>query len=169
MWIRLCSVVFVFALLGSGCTSVPSPETFDVSVVNLTTGDATIWETTLVFSVRLQNATPEPILVAGGAHKIYLNGTYVGQGLSNELVEVPRLGTSTQSITVHMKNFTLLRKLLELQQNPTASYRVESTIYSGGVMGRRYRAQKEGSIDLRNLNLPTNSSAQPTIASPRPY
>ncbi len=141
----------------TGCVTAPDPEAFDVTVVNLAGGNATLWETEAVVTVRLQNATPNDITVTGAAHKLYFNGTYVGQALANDVVTVPRLGTTTQNITVHLKNFTVVRKLIGVSETRTATYRVQSTIYGspGGGTLHRFRATKEGSINLDQLLPPS--------------
>ena len=150
------------AIALGGCVAAPDPEAFDVNVVNLAGGNATLWETEAVVTVRLQNATPNDITVSGAAHKLYLNGTYVGQGLSSETVVVPRLGTTTQNVTVHLKNFTVLRKVLGMQEARTASYRVMSTIYGapGGGTPRSFRAMKEGSVSLDQFLPPATEPAR---------
>lgn len=149
----------------TSCATSPDLGAFDVSVVNVTSGEATFWETRLDFMVRLQNSTPNPVVLEGAAHKIYLNGTYIGQGLSNERVEVPRLGTTTQTVTVTLKNLTLMRKLIEFgeSQNQKVSYRVNSTLYAsgGGMFSRKFTATKEGGLDLGNLATPANGGARP--------
>jgi len=146
-------LITTVAALNSGCVTPPDPESFDVTLVNLAGGNATIWETEAVVTVRLQNATPNDITVTGARHKIYLNGTYVGQGLSSESVTVPRLGTTTQDIAVHLKNFTVVRKLIGMQETRVAAYKVQSTIYGSSVGGfsRSFRAMKEGSVSLDQL------------------
>ena len=138
----------------AGCAALPETDDLEVSLVSVRPGEVTPWETTGYFTVRLQNAGIDALVLEGGAHKIYLNGTYVGQGLTSERVEVPRLGTTTQEITVHLKNFTLARKLYAASQTLQASYRVGSTLYAaapGGGRGRTIRATKEGSIDLHEF------------------
>ncbi len=154
-------LALLVVLLLTSCATAPDQGAFDVSVVNVTSGEATLWETRLEFVVRLQNATPNSVTLEGAAHKIYLNGTYIGQGLSNERVEVPRLGTTTQTVAVLLKNLTLMRKLIEFghSQNQTVTYRVDSTLYTsgGGMFARKFRAMKEGGLDLRSLSLPTGS------------
>lgn len=45
------------------------------------------------------------MVLDGGAHTIHLDGVYLGQGLGNERVEVPRLATTTQQVTVDLDEF----------------------------------------------------------------
>lgn len=141
-------------VLTAGCATLPETDEMEVSLVDVRPIEATAWETTAQFTVRLQNASPEPLVMDGGAYKIYLNDTYVGQGLTSERVEIPRLGTTTQNVTLHLKNFTLARKLYGASKTLQASYRVRSTLYvasSNGKSSRTLRTTKEGAIDMREF------------------
>ena len=151
--LRVGVLTLTAAGLIPACITAPDPEAFDVTVVNLAGGNATVWETEAVVTVRLQNASPHDITITGAAHKLYLNGTYVGQGLANETVTVPRLSSTTQNVTVHLKNFTVVRKLIGMQETRVAAYKVRSTIYGapGGGTPRSFRAAKEGSVDLDQI------------------
>lgn len=141
----------------AGCATLPETEDFEVSLVDVRPTQATAWETTAVFTVRLQNAGPEAAVIEGAAYKIYLNDTYVGQGLSNERVEIPRLGTTTQPVELHLKNFTVARKLYGASKTLQASYTVRSTLYLASANGgakRTVRTSKSGSIDLNEFAAP---------------
>lgn len=150
---RALALASLGLLLSSGCVTRPETEDFDVTLVNIASegNSGGLGEAALRFTLRLQNATPEPVTLTGAAHKIYLNGVYVGQALSNERVEVPRLGTTTGEVTVHLSTFRLTRAFYGMYREQKASYRVISTLY-----GTRstLRTRKEGSVDLRGLNLP---------------
>lgn len=139
----------------AGCALAPETEDFEVTLVNLVSNGngngGGIGEAELTFTIRLQNATPEPVTLTGGAHKLYLNGVYLGQGLSNERVEVPRLGTTTGNLTVHLSTFKLARAFYGVYRSQKADYRVVSTLYGEH---HTFRTRKEGSIDLHELNLP---------------
>lgn len=147
------SALALIALIATGCTTLREPDALDVGIVDVVSGDATFWETSLVFSIRLQNASPEPLVLEGSSHKIYFNGSYVGQGLSSERVEIPRLGTATQQITVRARNLVMLKKLVEMSESsqPSVQYRVRSTFFGGGRFGGRRVTTREGSLDLGKL------------------
>jgi LEA14-like dessication related protein len=152
---RFLSWLMAGLFLGAaGCTTFTPDENFEVALVNMTSGDVQPWETTLVFTVRLQNATPEAVTLTGGAHKIYLDGTYIGQALNDERITVPRLSDTTQSLRVRIKNFTLARKLYAASRVERISYEVRSTLYGEG--GRRYRVAKQGGLDLKEFVPPSN-------------
>jgi len=143
-------------LLVAGCTTFQPDEDFDVALVTVTSGDVQPWETTLVFTVRLQNARPQPVRLVGASHKIYLDGTKVGTGLSREAVTIPALSDLAQPVTVRISNFNLARKLHAASQTGRLSYEVRSTLYqeSGGGI----RAAKSGTIDFSSLSVPPDGS-----------
>ncbi|MBC8095008.1 MAG: hypothetical protein H7Y43_04275 [Akkermansiaceae bacterium] len=82
-----------------------------VSLINLRFEDATALETTATFTLRLSNESPEAVQLNGEVHKIYFNGLYLGKGLSDEKVEVPRLGTITHEVKVHLCNLALATRI----------------------------------------------------------
>ena len=143
-------------LLVAGCTTFQPDEDFDVSLVTVTSGDVQPWETTLVFTVRLQNARPQPVRLVGASHKIYLDGTKVGTGLSREAVTIPALSDLAQPVTVRISNFNLARKLHAASQTGRLSYEVRSTLYQAS--GGGIRAAKSGTIDFSSLSVPPNGS-----------
>ena len=67
-------LAFLSVFLG-GCQTAPGPA---VSLVNLQLTEATAFETTAAFTLRLSNESPEPMQITGGVHKIYVNGLYGG-------------------------------------------------------------------------------------------
>ena len=160
-----CFLFLAALMLGTGCALGPETEDFDVTLVNLVSegNGGGVGEAALRFTIRLQNATPEPVTLTGSAHKIYLNDVYVGQALNDTKVEVPRLGTVTQDVTVHLSTFKLARAFYGVYRTQRASYRVNSTLY-----GTRstLRARKEGSIDLQGLQLPPPGNPPVPAQSP---
>jgi len=160
-----CFLFLAALIVGSGCALRPETEDFDVTLVNLVSegSGGGVGEAALRFTIRLQNATPDPVTLTGSAHKIYLNDVYVGQALNDTKVEVPRLGTVTQDVTVHLSTFKLARAFYGVYRTQRASYRVNSTLY-----GTRstLRTRKEGSIDLQGLQLPPPGNPPVPAQSP---
>lgn len=156
-------LILASLLAGTGCALRPETEDFDVTLVNLASegSGGGVGEAALRFTIRLQNASPEAVTLTGSAHKIYLNNVYVGQALNDARIEVPRLGTVTQDVTVHLSTFRLARAFYGIYRDQRASYRITSTLY-----GTRstLRTRKEGSIDLQGLQLPPpGSPAAPSL------
>ncbi len=144
-------------LLLAGCATPREDGTFDVSLVHISAAPdgGGLGEAALNFTVRLQNGSPTPLTVTGGSHRIYLNEVYVGQGLSNQEVVVPRLATATQEVTVHLSTFRLIRSFHRMFESHTVAYRLESTVYvdTGGHTAKR-KATKSGTVDVAGLARP---------------
>lgn len=144
--------MLLLPLLLTSCATFARREGLQVSLVNLVPGESTVLETAMHFTIRIQNELPKPVVVNGAVHKIYLNGTYVGEGLSNERVEVPRLSTVTQHVTVHLRNVTMLTKLRGIIEAQAVHYKMTSLLYTEGQ--GRYRAARESRLDLKDFQPP---------------
>ncbi len=105
------------------------------------------------FIIRLENSSPEPLTVDGGSYKIYLNETYIGQGLSNQKIELPRLASQTVIATVHLSTFRLMGSLYRILKSHQVTYRLEGSIYAARPGGTSlvYRARREGTVNLDEI------------------
>ncbi len=144
----------VFSLLLCGCSTAKGPA---VSLVNLRLTQATAFETTAAFTLRLSNESPSPMQLEGGAYEIYLNGLYVGEGLTGEPLDLPRLATATQEVTVHLSNWRLATRIKPILESQNFAYRIKSVVYGKAPAGKM-RSVNEGRLDLRDF--------QPTPPSP---
>lgn len=144
------------ALLAFGCS--PQTPRLSVSLVNVKFEEMTALETTATFTLRLNNETPAPMRFTGGAHKIYINGLYVGSGLSSESVEVPRLASVTQQITVHLSNLALATRIKAVIESRSFDYCIRSVFY-GQSRWSKLRCVNEGRLDLKDF-LPTPEPEQ---------
>ncbi len=152
--------VWGLAFLLGGCASPADTGEVSVSLTNVVPTQASMLETTAALTLRLTNETPQPLTLAGGSHRLYLNGTYVGRAVTNERVTVPQLGTLTQTVTIHLENLALIRKVTELSQTnaPAISYRLESRLHPAEGQGfRSFRATSTGELDLSGLRMPPGS------------
>lgn len=144
---KLLCLTAAATLLLAGCATIQPPE---VSLVNVQFTDATAFETTARFTIRLANETPDTLVLNGGTHKIYLNGLYIGQGLSNEEVSLPRLATGTQTVTVHLSNLRMATRIKPLIESKSFDYRIKSTLYATRPSGT-IRSTSEGRLDLNEF------------------
>jgi LEA14-like dessication related protein len=149
------AVLLLASLLSllTGCASLGPNRTVIVNVVDVRPAQATLLETTAVLTLRFTNETSEPLQVRGSSHRLFLNGSAVGRGVSNDILTIPPLSTVTQPVTIHLENLTLVRKATELSRALNAiDYRLESELFAVGAPGgRTLRATSTGQLDLRSL------------------
>lgn len=143
-----------------GCGGKNGPA---VSLVNVRFQNATALETTATFTIRLSNDAPEARQFTGSSHKIYLNGLYVGKGLNDKNIDVPRLGTVTQDITVHLNNLALATRIKAVVEAKRFDYQIKSVFYGKGWLDRM-SSESEGRLDLKDF-IPTPETG-PTNAPP---
>lgn len=127
--------------------SAPGVQT---SLVNLTLESGTVWETTAVFTVRIANENPSPMQIEGAVHKIYVNGAYIGQGMSGEPIDVPKLDSITQVFHAHLRNLSLATRVRPLIESRRFEYRIDSILYSSPGH-RRLRLSNSGVLDLNDF------------------
>ncbi len=139
--------IAVLALF-TGCASLGLVEP-DVTLVDLEFTDLTLFETSGVFTVRLANENPEPLVVDGGVYNLYLGGSKVGKGLSDHRIEVPALGTATDEVELHLNNLAIAGQVRSLWESKVFDYRLQGRVYVETGYGRRkLRIESEGRFDL---------------------
>lgn len=150
----LSLAVAVVLLCGCGRNDGPA-----VNLVTLHFKEATVMETTTDFVLRLSNDSPAAQKFTGSAHKIFINGLYVGKGLSADAIEVPRLGTVTQAVTVHLSNLALATRIKAVIEAKSFDYKVQSVFFGDSVFSRT-RSETSGKLDLKDFT-PTETNAPP--------
>lgn len=143
----IISLLLVGLVLGGCGGSASGPA---VSLVSVKFEDATALETTAKFTLRLSNENTEPVHITGEVHKIYLNGLYVGKGLSDQTIDLPRLSTTTHDVTVHLSNLGLATRLKPIIESKAFEYRVVSTFHGKSWMDRTH-SENIGKLELKDL------------------
>lgn len=158
--------IAIFLLGVAGCATLGDRGLIGVSIVNLRLQQASLLETSAELTVRYTNESTEPVMLAGAAHRLYLNDTYVGRGVTSEHMTIPALGTTTQNVVVYLENLTLFRKAAELSgaQSPAVAYRLESRLHpaEGSALGG-LRLTSAGELDLGTL-----TGRPGPLAAPKP-
>jgi LEA14-like dessication related protein len=145
-----CLAALGLFLLG-GCASRSTPPSLAVSLVDVRPQEATTFETRLLVTVRLTNPSPTDISFKGSSHELVINGRTMGGAVGSEPVTVPALTSITHETTLNLSNIALIGLARELQRQPTATYSIRSTLFTGGAFSRSVRAEHAGMIDLAAL------------------
>ena len=149
------------ALMCCGCSRGSAPT---VSLVTVHFKEATLLETTAVFTLRLDNDAPAPLEITGASHKLYLNGLFIGKGLSDATVTVPRLSSVTNDVTVHLSNLAMATRAKTVIESKRMDYRIQSTFYGKSWLDRR-SSESMGKLDMQDF-MPTEPPVSGTNALP---
>jgi LEA14-like dessication related protein len=143
------TVFAAVVLAAAGCATLGQLTPPDLHLVNLTFVDATLFESTLTATVRVDNDNPEPLVVDGVVVRLVVGGLSVGKGRSDARVEVPRFGSETVPLTVHLSNVRLATRLHDLFRDEAVDYGLDGSVYvlSGG-RSIRVPIHQAGRIDL---------------------
>lgn len=128
-----------------------SMEPFDVTLANLDVTEVTVFETTLVATIRVTNPNPEAYVIEGASFKLYLEGKKVGTGTANQTFTVDRLDSSLVDVLFHINNASALLRLREFfeAEGQTIDYGVRGILYTEGTWGTtKLKVEKTGRIDL---------------------
>lgn len=151
---RLFTLLFLavgFVLAGCQSTTAKYGE-ISVSLVDIKPVGASVFESRAVLTLRFMNENVVPFGISGTAHKVYLNGTYVGKAVNNQPIGLPPLTTATRDVTLMLENSALLKELMGLGRSSTISYRLENTIYTlDGEDKVQLRSETKGSLDVQGL------------------
>ena len=155
----------VLASCSSLGTRVVPPN---VAIVGMQLANIQLVESAVAVTVRIENENPDPIIVTGGVHKIYVDGEFVGKALDNRRVEVPALGSANHTVIANVSNLALATRLGGIINSGSYNYEIKSHVYAAlGTSGRRRRfpVQREGKVDLQGLGL---GPQQPRYRAPAP-
>ena len=147
---RLCLLLFsATVLFASACSMrrVPGPA---VSLVNVQVENVSLLNTDVQCSVRLENRTPEDLVIHGATYAITLNGTELGTGTADETIELPRLGRRTQTVHFALSNWSFIEKIASLVKAARFEYELTAEFYLDRAGLGRAHTEHSGVLDLRD-------------------
>lgn len=133
--LRILALLFSFSLL-SGCSFLNS-STAHVSLADLKFEDISLFETTALCTVRIQNDGNQPLVLSGGSYRFEINGTRIGTGSSSERVEIPAFGSETQTVKVYLSNFKFFANLQDWVESKDFSYKIDGSLTLADTFGLR--------------------------------
>lgn len=148
-FLSLLALAALFLLLGSGCATFAPTDRASLNLVNIQSAHSTIFETTMVLTLRVTNETNQPLQLQGSSHSLRLNGNMIGRGVGNTVTVVPPLGTETFPVTIRMDNLKLLNQFSGGRLPPELAYRLESRLFTEAGQQRGLAVLTEGMLDLR--------------------
>ncbi|MGB2247303.1 MAG: LEA type 2 family protein [Alcanivorax sediminis] len=110
--------LFVTALFLSGCQTLGSLESPEVSLAGINLNKVSLFEQEWGLTLRARNPNDRDLTLKSMDYEIYVNGEKFGRGLTAETVTLPAMGDATVRTTITTSLLESLQKLQEIQQNP---------------------------------------------------
>ena len=133
----------------TGCAAVNDAKPPSIRLSNLQIGTAGLLSQELLLDIRIGNPNNFSLPLNGLTFQLDVNGRPFAEGLSNEAIEVPRLGYASVSATGTADTLSILRQLLSISTSDRITYRLHGTAYLGGVgHNRAVPYDRRGEISL---------------------
>jgi LEA14-like dessication related protein len=137
----------------AGCASFGGFVPPEVTLVDVSFQDLTLFESSGVLTVRVANENADSVFINGGVYNLYLNGIKVGQALSDAQFEVGRLSSTTTEVAIHINNLALATRLKGMMDTGVVAYRLHGKFFLDRSVGRRsVRFDRSGSYDFRAVD-----------------
>ena len=149
---RLLSVLALLSsLFVSGCLSPPKVGEITVTIVDFTAPAHALSQPRAVLTLRFINENFIPVALSGSKHKLYLNGTFVGEIVNTEAVGIAPSNIKTHDVTIFFENLALVRQLAS-QANPVVRYRLVNVMeYRENEEKSYLKSETNSTIDLSSL------------------
>jgi len=130
----LGAALLALSLAGCGALMGERPA-LDVTLVNLVPREISPLEQVMEVSLRVRNPNNYPLVLTGARFDLDLNGRPILRGLSNQRVEVPRLGSALMRAEGSASTITLLNQIFELSPDRPIRYKLSGVAFTGGALG----------------------------------
>ncbi len=143
---KLPVVAVLLTFLLCSCATWSSRQ-ISVSLADVEAVNASVFETGVALTVRIANESETPLALRGSVHRLYVNGVFVGRGLSDEALEVAPFSTAKQRVPLYVENLSMLGKIRMWAAGSKIEYRLESRLHP--VTGSGVHAESTGELDWR--------------------
>ena len=149
---RLFTVLALLCgLFVTGCMSPPRVGEITVTAVEFITPAHALSQPRAVLTLRFINENSIPVALSGSKHKLYLNGTFVGEIENTEAVGLAPSNIKNHDVAIFFENLALVRQLAS-QPNPVVSYRLVNVMEYRESDEKNYlKSETNSTIDLSSL------------------
>lgn len=145
-------LLLMLAFFAAGCApGSQAREPLEVVLVDVVPQRLTLFEQQFRVDVRIRNPNNVPLAITGLKFDLDLNGVRLLQGLSNQSVEVPRLGEAVVSSLASTTTLSLIQQAISLNPDKPFDYKMAGTLFLDSLFQPRLAFKSEGKIDLPKL------------------
>jgi len=145
-------IAAMLLILGTGCANIGSLD-FDepeVELLGLEPLPSQGLEARFLVKLRIVNPNAIPLAIDGMAYDVFIRGSKILSGVSNEGISVGAYSESVAELEVAAGMFGSLALIRDLMSNPTDKglpYTLKAKLSRSGL-GGAIRVSREGTIDL---------------------
>ncbi len=125
----------------------PSVDAPDVHVISVEPLERQGVEQRVRVDLRVRNPNNFPLAFEGVRFRLFVNGEPLGQAISGETINLPRLGETIASVTATTTLLDLMRQVARLTERGSAlDYRLEGELYLRDPFKRSLRFERSGAL-----------------------
>ena len=141
-------------LLAAGLIAMPGCATFltnveppEIGVINVLPLEAEgAFEQRAQVQLRIINPNDFDLQITGISFQLDFNDRRFTRGVSNESLNVPRLGEAKTSLVVTTSMLDILRQVMAMDQQQSSTYTISGKVYLGNARMRSLSFKHEGDL-----------------------
>lgn len=146
-WFAPLAVIVLLAGLG-GCVTPRSVQAPSIALQDIRLLNAEGLTQHLRVELLVSNPNDFDIPLTGLKFGMEMNGLDFAEGLSNQRVDIPRLGRAVVQVEVTVSVLAVLKQIQAVQKKNGIDYRVAGTVYLDHVLLPSVDFDRQGKVDL---------------------
>ncbi len=133
--LRLCLLGLLLPAMFGCATMFSNMESPDIEVINIQPLESEgVFEQRAQVDLRIINPNDVALHATGLSFHLDVNGAPFIRGVSNQAINIPRLGEAKTSIVVSTTMLDVFRQIMVLNKAQKLSYVIRGKLYLGGAM-----------------------------------
>ena len=146
-WIAPFAVVLLLFGLG-GCVKPKTVQAPSIALQNVKLLEAEGLNQKLQVELLVSNPNDFDIPLTGLRFGMQMNGLDFAEGLSNQRVDIPRLGRAVVPVEVRVSILAVMKQIQAVQKKKGLEYRVAGTAFLDHVLLPKVDFDRQGKLDL---------------------
>ena len=141
------ALIVLLAGLGS-CIAPQKVQAPNISLQNVKLLNAEGFTQRLQVELLVSNPNDFDIPLTGLKFSMQMNGLDFAEGLSNQRVDIPRLGRAVVAVEVTVSVLAVMKQLQAIQMKKGVDYRVAGTVYLDHLLLPSVDFDRQGKVDF---------------------
>ena len=146
-WFAPLALVVFIAGLG-GCVAPQNVQAPSIALQDVRLLNAEGLTQHLQVELLVSNPNDFDIPLTGLKFGLQMNGLDFAEGLSNERIDIPRLGRTVVPVKVTVSVLALMKQIQAVHRKNGVDYRVAGTVYLDHVLLPSVNFDRQGKVDL---------------------